>query len=89
MNCVNPTVVMTEMGRIAWSDPEKANPMLSRIPLKRFAGNEEFVFLRSSLKNLILLEIDEVVDAVVFLLSDRSSMINAATLPVDGGFLGC
>ena len=32
---------------------------------------------------------EEVVDAVVFLLSDKSSMINGVTLPVDGGFLGC
>ena len=32
-------------------------------------------------------EVSEVVDAVVYLLSDRSSMINGATLPVDGGFL--
>jgi len=33
--------------------------------------------------------VEEVVDAVVFLLSDKSSMINGVTLPVDGGFLGC
>lgn len=32
-------------------------------------------------------EVSEVVDAVVYLLSDRSSMINGVTLPVDGGFL--
>ncbi|XP_078427113.1 L-xylulose reductase-like isoform X2 [Cetorhinus maximus] len=32
-------------------------------------------------------EIDEVVNAIIFLLSDRSSMINGVTLPVDGGFL--
>ncbi|XP_046736950.1 L-xylulose reductase-like [Diprion similis] len=32
-------------------------------------------------------EIDEVVDAIIYLLSDRSSMINGVTLPVDGGFL--
>ena len=32
---------------------------------------------------------DEVVDAVIFLLSDKSSMINGVTLPIDGGFLGC
>lgn len=38
VNSVNPTVVMTEMGRIGWSDPEKAKGMKSRIPLGRFAG---------------------------------------------------
>lgn len=38
MNSINPTVVMTDMGKLAWSDPAKANPMLARIPLGRFAG---------------------------------------------------
>jgi len=69
VNSVNPTVVLTAMGRLGWSDPAKARVMLDKIPLGRFA------------------EVDEVVDAVVFLLSDRSSMINGASLPVDGGFL--
>ncbi|XP_041072988.1 L-xylulose reductase-like isoform X2 [Carcharodon carcharias] len=32
-------------------------------------------------------EVDDVVNAIIFLLSDRSSMINGVTLPVDGGFL--
>ncbi|XP_050541371.1 L-xylulose reductase-like [Daktulosphaira vitifoliae] len=36
-NSVNPTVVMTKMGIKAWSDPAKSNPILSRIPLGRFA----------------------------------------------------
>lgn len=69
VNSVNPTVVLTEMGRLGWSNPEKAREMLNKIPLGRFA------------------EVDEVVDAVVFLLSDFSSMINGIALPVDGGFL--
>lgn len=69
VNCVNPTVVMTEMGKLGWSDPEKAKTMLNKIPLGRFA------------------EVNEVVDAIVFFLSDRSSMINGTTLPIDGGFL--
>lgn len=38
VNSVNPTVVMTDMGRLGWSDPDKAETMLSRIPLGRFAG---------------------------------------------------
>jgi NAD(P)-dependent dehydrogenase (short-subunit alcohol dehydrogenase family) len=37
VNSVNPTVVMTEMGKRAWSDPAKGEPMLKRIPLNRFA----------------------------------------------------
>lgn len=38
VNCINPTVVMTDMGRVGWSDPAKADSMLSKIPLHRFAG---------------------------------------------------
>ncbi len=41
VNSVNPTVVMTEMGRRAWSDPAKGGPMLARIPLQRFAECED------------------------------------------------
>lgn len=69
VNCVNPTVVLTEMGRMAWSDPEKAGPMLDKIPLGRFA------------------DVEDVVSVTLFLLSDASAMVNAVTLPVDGGFL--
>ena len=71
INCVNPTVVMTELGRKIWSDPKMGEPMLAKIPLKRFA------------------EIENVVDAVVFLLSDKAAMITGSCLPVDGGFLAC
>ena len=35
VNAVNPTVTMTSMGRMAWSDPAKADPMLAKIPLGR------------------------------------------------------
>lgn len=71
VNSVNPTVVMTDMGRVGWSDPTKARTMTSRIPLGRFA------------------EVEDVVNSVLFLLSDKSSMTNGVTLPVDGGFLAC
>ncbi|XP_029454910.1 L-xylulose reductase [Rhinatrema bivittatum] len=71
VNAVNPTVVMTDMGRIGWSDPLKAGPMMNRIPLRRFA------------------EVDDVVNSVLFLLSDKSAMITGVTLPIDGGFLAC
>ncbi|KZC08325.1 L-xylulose reductase, partial [Dufourea novaeangliae] len=69
VNTVNPTVIMTEMGKIGWNNPEKAEPMIRKIPLGRFG------------------EVDEVVDGIVFLLSDRSSMINGVALPIDGGFV--
>lgn len=37
VNSVNPTVVMTPMGKRAWADPAKGDPMKARIPLGRFA----------------------------------------------------
>ncbi|XP_077959392.1 L-xylulose reductase [Gasterosteus aculeatus] len=71
VNSVNPTVVMTDMGRLGWSDPDKAETMLSRIPLGRFA------------------EVEDVVNTILFLLSDKSNMTSGVTLLVDGGFLAC
>ena len=44
VNSVNPTVVLTDMGKLGWDDPEKARGMLSKIPLGRFAG-ENFIFM--------------------------------------------
>ncbi|KAJ8975843.1 hypothetical protein NQ317_010548 [Molorchus minor] len=35
VNAVNPTVIMTDMGRLGWSDPNVAKPMLQKIPLKK------------------------------------------------------
>jgi L-xylulose reductase len=68
INSVNPTVVLTDMGRKAWEDPEKSSKMLSRIPLRKFA------------------QVDDVVNVVMFLLSDLSNMVHGAVIPVDGGF---
>lgn len=36
VNAVNPVVTLTDMAIKAWSDPAKADPMLSRIPIGRF-----------------------------------------------------
>lgn len=69
VNSVNPTVILTRMGRDNWSDPEKANPLLSQIPLRRFG------------------EVKEVVDPVIFLLTDQSSFVNGTCMPIEGGFL--
>lgn len=41
VNNVNPTVTLTAMGRMAWSDPAKSNPVLARMPLGRFAEPSE------------------------------------------------
>ncbi|KAG5878595.1 L-xylulose reductase, partial [Gonioctena quinquepunctata] len=35
VNAVNPTVIMTDMGKLGWSDPAVAKPMLEKIPLRR------------------------------------------------------
>lgn len=43
VNSVLPTVVMTAMGRQAWSDPEKSGPVLKKIALNRFAEPNEVV----------------------------------------------
>lgn len=68
VNSVNPTVVMTEMAKVGWSDPIKAAEMKAHIPLGRFCDPEH------------------VVNAIVYLLSDKADMINGAILPIDGGF---
>jgi len=69
VNNVNPTVILTDMGRLGWSDPKVAGPMLERIPLRRFG------------------EVDEVVNSIIFLLSDMSSMTTGSNIYVDGGFV--
>ncbi|KAJ8322205.1 hypothetical protein KUTeg_000676 [Tegillarca granosa] len=68
VNSVNPTIVMTEMGKRFW-DPERLAPWTVRTPLGRFA------------------EVDDIVSATLFLLSDKACMITGTALPVDGGYL--
>jgi len=41
VNCVNPTVVLTDLSRKYWTDPTKCDPMFSRMALKRFAAMDE------------------------------------------------
>ena len=57
VNSVNPTVTLTPMAQVGWSDPVKAEGMLSRIPLGRFATPEEVVqpilFLLSGAASMI------------------------------------
>lgn len=71
VNSVNPTVVLTAMGRANWSDPAVSGPLLDRIPLHRFA------------------EVSDVVEPIVYLLSDRSAFVNGHSLPIEGGYLAC
>lgn len=69
VNSVNPTVILTRMGRDNWSDPAKSDPWKKKIPLARFG------------------EVHEVVEPVLFLLSERSSYINGILMPIEGGCL--
>jgi NAD(P)-dependent dehydrogenase (short-subunit alcohol dehydrogenase family) len=41
VNSINPSVTLTPMGEMAWSDPAKSGPVLARIPLGRFLEPEE------------------------------------------------
>ncbi|XP_028174661.1 D-erythrulose reductase-like [Ostrinia nubilalis] len=43
VNTVNPTAVMTDLGRQVWADPAKSSLMLSKIPLGRFGEVHEVV----------------------------------------------
>ncbi|VDM75678.1 unnamed protein product [Strongylus vulgaris] len=81
VNCVNPTVVMTDMGKKAWSDPNKSGPLLSQMPISRFAGPLQIFLAQYCAAHL--LEVDEVVNAVLYLLSDSSTMTTGLALPVD------
>ena len=92
VNAVNPTVVLTELGRAHWGNPELGKPMLEKIPLGRFAGMEsKTTYVRTAPKNkyiysLELSEEKEVVNVILFMLSDNSSMVTGIAMPVDGGF---
>ena len=57
VNSVNPTVTLTAMAAMAWSDPEKRARRLSRIPLGRFAEPNEIasviLYLLSDLSSMV------------------------------------
>lgn len=46
-------------------------------------------FTRAYTEVCMSTEVEDVVNAILFLLSDKSKMTNGVTLPVDGGFLAC
>jgi len=57
INSVNPTVTLTPMGQMAWSEPSKRDPALAAIPLGRFAETAEvaapILFLLSDAASMI------------------------------------
>jgi NAD(P)-dependent dehydrogenase (short-subunit alcohol dehydrogenase family) len=57
VNAVNPTVTLTPMAQMAWSEPSKRDPALAAIPLGRFAETAEvaapILFLLSSAASMI------------------------------------
>jgi NAD(P)-dependent dehydrogenase (short-subunit alcohol dehydrogenase family) len=57
VNSVNPTVTLTPMAVMAWSDPAKRDPALQAIPLRRFAQPHEIaepiLFLLSDAASMI------------------------------------
>lgn len=57
VNAVCPTVILTPMGTKVWGDPAKAEPMLAKIPLRRFGQPVEvadlILFLASPASDLI------------------------------------
>lgn len=57
VNCIAPTVTMTPMAEMAWSDPEKRQSMLTKIPLAHFADPVDtasaVIYLASSAANMI------------------------------------
>ncbi|MFK3974506.1 SDR family oxidoreductase [Pseudomonas sp. NPDC087358] len=57
VNSVNPTVTLTPMAQMAWSEPSKRDPALAAIPLGRFAETAEvaapILFLLSGAASMI------------------------------------
>jgi NAD(P)-dependent dehydrogenase (short-subunit alcohol dehydrogenase family) len=57
VNSVNPTVTLTPMAQMAWSEPSKRDPALAAIPLGRFAETAEvaapILFLLSRAASMI------------------------------------
>ncbi|KFC70630.1 2-deoxy-D-gluconate 3-dehydrogenase [Devosia sp. LC5] len=41
VNCVAPTITLTDLAAVAWSDPQKSEPMMVRHPLGHFASVDE------------------------------------------------
>uniref|UniRef100_A0A8C8TZT9 Carbonyl reductase [NADPH] 2 n=1 Tax=Peromyscus maniculatus bairdii TaxID=230844 RepID=A0A8C8TZT9_PERMB len=70
VNSVNPTVVLTDMGKKVTEDAaEFAKKLKERHPLRKFA------------------EVEDVVNSILFLLSDSSASTSGSGILVDAGYL--
>ncbi|XP_006869553.1 PREDICTED: carbonyl reductase [NADPH] 2-like [Chrysochloris asiatica] len=69
VNSVNPTVVLTAMGQKVLENPEFAQSLKERHPMKKFAESED------------------VVNSILFLLSDCSASTSGSGIMVDAGYL--
>ncbi|CAO2646435.1 Carbonyl reductase [NADPH] 2 [Lemmus lemmus] len=69
VNSVNPTVVLTDMGKKVSADPDFAKKLKERHPLRKFA------------------EVEDVVNSILFLLSDSSASTSGSGILVDAGYL--
>jgi len=56
--------------------------MLSKIPLNKFAGLSRKTFIIIFFFVFIFIEVEDVVGPILFLLSDKSGMINGVSLPI-------
>ncbi|CAG2193284.1 DCXR [Mytilus edulis] len=79
VNSVNPTFVITNMTK---GQEHTVSSILERTPMGRFPAIDDFLYYQA---NILIAEIKDVVNAVVFLLSDESGMISGESLRVDGG----
>ncbi|KAF7471411.1 Hypothetical predicted protein [Marmota monax] len=69
VNSVNPTVVLTAMGKKVSTEPEFSRKLKERHPLRKFA------------------EVEDVVNSILFLLSDGSASTSGSSILVDAGYL--
>ncbi|XP_058531672.1 carbonyl reductase [NADPH] 2-like [Ochotona princeps] len=103
VNSVNPTVVLTAMGRRVTEDAELAQRLKERHPLRKFAGRDQgrsgfrsgfgagrWPVARSlSAADAIAAraEVEDVVNSILFLLSDLSASTSGSCILVDAGYL--
>lgn len=80
VNAVNPSGTLTEMAKVHLEQLDKAEKGTC-------TGQQEHT--KKPMRQVLgrLAETDEIANAVVFLLSDKSSYMTGHCMPVDGGFL--